>query len=330
VSFPDPVYPTPLRRLAELCHASADVWLKDDGQTHSIYGGNKVRQVSALVRDAAQRGARRSLTFGPAGSHHVLTTTLFARAQGLAAAAVLMPQPKSEHAVETLRASLGAGLQAFPAVPQVATPLAFARAINAGDVLIAPGGFGPRGAAAYADALSELVAQFRALGEGPPDCVIVPLGTGVTSAGLLAGAALERVTTTIVAVSVLHNPLSGVMVRALAAEVLAHRGVERREIARAMLRVERGFVGERYGAPTPAGERAVSRASELGIELDPTYTAKTFAHVLELVERLRAARRARPLRIVYWHTLSAVSLAPLLRDAPSAEELPREIRRLFV
>ena len=330
VSFPEPTYPTPLRRLAELGHASVEVWLKDDGQTHAAYGGNKVRQVSALVRDAAERGARRILTFGAAGSHHVLTTTLFARARGLESAAVLMAQPRSEHAVDTLRASLHAGLEAFPAVPEALVPLAFVRAFRAGDVVVPPGGFGARGAAAYADALRELLTQFRALGEGAPDCVVVPLGTGVTAAGLLAGVTAAKAETTVVGVAVLGNPLSGVMVRGLAAAVLRHRGEEVRGVSRAKLRVERGFVGEGYGARTAAGDAALARAAALGVELDPTYTAKAFACVLELVERLRGTRRALPLRIVYWHTLSAVSLDALLMGAPSFEELPRELRRLFV
>jgi 1-aminocyclopropane-1-carboxylate deaminase/D-cysteine desulfhydrase-like pyridoxal-dependent ACC family enzyme len=96
------------------------------------------------------------------------------------------------------------------------------------------------------------------------------------------------------------------------------------------LRIERGFVGSGYGARTAAGTAALARAAELGVELEPTYTAKAFACVLELVERLRGTRRARPLRIVYWHTHSAVSLAPLLAGAPSYAELPRDLRRLFV
>jgi D-cysteine desulfhydrase len=330
VSFPEPSYPTPLRRLDELSHAAAQVWLKDDGQTHAAYGGNKVRQVSALVRDASQRGARRVLTFGAAGSHHVLTTTLFARARGLRCAAVLAPQPKSEHAMSTLRAGLAAGLEAFPAVPEVLAPLAFLRAFRAGDAVIAPGGFGARGAVAYADAFNELVAQLREVGEEAPDCVVVPLGTGVTTAGLLAGVALEGLKTTIVGVSVLENPFASVMVRGLATAVVAHRGLEDARLARGRLRIERGFMGAGYGARTAAGDAALARAAELGVELDPTYTAKAFACVLELVERLRGNARARPLRIVYWHTLSAVSLDALLVGAPSFEQLPRAVRRLFV
>jgi D-cysteine desulfhydrase len=338
--FAEPTFPTPLRRVPELSHDLAEVWLKDDGQTHAVYGGNKVRQVAALVRDAEERGARRVLTFGAAGSHHVLTTTLFARARGLECAALLTPQPGSEHAKSTLRAAIGAGLEAFPARGNLAVPWAFGRAFQAGDVLIAPGGFGARGAAAYADAVGELVTQFDELGEAAPDCIVVPLGTGVTAAGLLAGVTLRGLKTIVVAVAILDNPFARAVVSWLAGAVLARERPEltasrqardRRELTargRARLEIERRFVGAGYGAPTEAGERALERAASFGIELDPTYTAKTMACVLELVERARVSGRSRPLRIVYWHTLSAAPLEPLLVEAPAFEELSPALREL--
>lgn len=327
--FAAPSFPTPLRRVPELSHERAELWLKDDGRTHPVYGGNKVRHVAALVRDAEERGARRIVTFGAAGSHHVLAMTLFARARGLACRAVLAAQPRSEHAVDTLRAALGAGLEAFPAWPSVSAPLALARAFDFGDVLVPPGGLGARGASAYADAVGELALQCEALGVSPPDCIVVPLGTGVTAAGLLAGVTLRRLATTVVAVAVVGNPLARAFVTAMARSVLARRGGEPGALRADSLRVERGFVGDGYGAPTRAGELARVRAAAAGIELEPTYTAKAMACALELVDRARSVRRERPLRILYWHTLSAAPLEPLLAAAPSFEELPRSLQRLF-
>lgn len=327
--FAAPTFPTPLRLVPELSRESAEVWLKDDGRTHATYGGNKVRQVVALVRDAKARGARRIVTFGAAGSHHVLSMTLFARAEGLGCAAVLAPQPRSEHAIATLRAALGAGLEAFPAQPSVLAPWAFARAFGAGSAIVPPGGLGVRGAAAYADAVGELAGQCEELGVPLPDCIVVPLGTGVTAAGLLASVSLRALKTTVVAVAIVGNPLARALVTALARGVIARRGGDARALRSEALRVERAFIGDGYGAATREGEVALERAAAAGIELDPTYTAKTMACVLELVERAHAVGRSRPLRIVYWHTLSAAPLEPLLVDAPSFEELPDAVKRLF-
>jgi len=328
--FAGPTFPTPLRRVPEFSHERAEVWIKDDGRTHATYGGNKVRQVAALVHDAEQRGARRIVTFGAAGSHHVLAMTLFARARGLACTAVLAPQPKSEHAIETLRAAVGAGLEAFPARPSVIAPWAFARAFDFGDAIVPPGGLGARGAAAYADAVGELVAQGVELGVSAPDCIVVPLGTGVTAAGLLAGVTLRALRTTVVAVAIVRNPVARALVMSMARGVIARRGGGVGALRPESLRIERGFIGEGYGAPTHEGEVALERARAAGIELDPTYTAKTMACVLDLVERTRTLRRSRPFRIVYWHTLSAAPLEPLLVGAPRFDELPAALRRLFL
>ena len=43
------------------------------------YGGNKIRKLERVLPEALAHGARRVLTIGPAGSHHVLATTLLAR-----------------------------------------------------------------------------------------------------------------------------------------------------------------------------------------------------------------------------------------------------------
>lgn len=65
----------------------------------------------------------------------------------------------------------------------------------------------------------------------------------------------------------------------------------------------------------------------LGLGLDPTYTAKTFARVLELADTPRLG--GRPLRVLYWHTLSSASLAPRLAAAPAFEALPAGLQELL-
>jgi 1-aminocyclopropane-1-carboxylate deaminase/D-cysteine desulfhydrase-like pyridoxal-dependent ACC family enzyme len=91
-------------------------------------------------------------------------------------------------------------------------------------------------------------------------------------------------------------------------------------------------VGPGYGADSAAGARATAVAAELGLVLDQTYTAKAFAHVLELLRaasNVEARRLGRPQRILYWHTLSATPLEPLLLAAPSEAELPAAVQRLL-
>ncbi len=94
-------------------------------------------------------------------------------------------------------------------------------------------------------------------------------------------------------------------------------------------RLEQGFIGRGYGFATPEGDGATAKLHALGVELDPTYTAKTMAYVLRTLANLRGRAGTRPLRILYWHTLSARPLEPLLVGAPAFEALPAKLTRLL-
>jgi len=72
-----------------------------------LYGGNKVRKLEYLLADARARGATRLVTIGAVGSHHVLATTLYGGREGFRVEAALVPQPRTEHVVEVVRAGWG-------------------------------------------------------------------------------------------------------------------------------------------------------------------------------------------------------------------------------
>src|SRR5271165_3541870 len=93
-------YPTPVGRLSPLSTDRSELWVKRDDLTNPEYGGNKVRKLERLLARALERGARRIVTVGAAGSHHVLATAIFGRRVGLEVEAVLVPQPGTGHAAE--------------------------------------------------------------------------------------------------------------------------------------------------------------------------------------------------------------------------------------
>jgi 1-aminocyclopropane-1-carboxylate deaminase/D-cysteine desulfhydrase-like pyridoxal-dependent ACC family enzyme len=331
--LPAPLYPTPVRACPELSHARAELWLKNDGLSHPVYGGNKVRKAERLVAEAVQRGAQRVLSFGAAGSHHLLTLTMFARAAGLGSAALVMPQPRSEHALDTLRAGLGLGLELHPAQHARTIPWLLSRVLRRGDYLIAPGGSNTIGTHACADAVDELAQQIEH-GELPtPDLIVVPLGSGGTCAGLAAGVLRRGLPSRVLGVQVVGGSGPRLAAHYLARAALRKSGAAGRiaELG-ARLTFDVTQVGPGYGAGSAAGARATAVARELGLVLDQTYTAKAFARVLELLRTAssaEAAHRGRPMRILYWHTLSATSLEPLLLSAPSESQLPAAVRSLL-
>jgi D-cysteine desulfhydrase len=327
-------YPTPLWKLPASEHWAHDLWIKDDGRTAGSYGGNKVRKLELLLAAARRTGARRLLTLGAAGSHHVLATCVYGARLGLPTHAVLTPQPWTAHAEATLRAGLNTGLSATPARSYLGALAALRRQRRPGDFLIAPGGSGSEGTWAYCLAVDELQEQLVKHRLPALDGIIVAAGSGSTAAGLLAGIVRTGAAKRIVAVRVAPNPALGALVVGQATYSLwRHDQSPRPFAAMAALCVESGFVGEGYGHSTSPGADATELARSFGLELEPTYTAKAFAAASSWAtasgrnspsSKLRLHRRR---TYLYWHTLSAVPLTALLIGAP--EKLPHELVHLL-
>lgn len=291
------------------------------------------------------RGARRILTAGAAGSHQALATALFAAECGLRTAAVLCPQPYSEHAERTLRAAVALGLETFPVGSMAAILPALARLRRRSDYVVLPGGAGVLGALGYLRAVRELVEQIRNGELAEPDVIVAPVGSGGTVAGLVAGVVREGLRSRVIGISVatsrlLAEPL--ILGQAWAA-TRRDDGSAGPERLRSALLVDDAWIGKGYGFSTPEGRRAIEFATRAGIELDPTYTAKAFAATLALVGTRGAAEESarlrqvvdstlpkRALRVLYWHTLSATELGGRPGAGRPAGELKPELQALLV
>ncbi len=323
---------TPLEHLVGLSRPGVDLWVKRDDLTSPLYGGNKVRKLAHLLADAKARGARRLVTLGAVGSHHVLATTVFGKQAGFDVAAVLVPQPRTTHVVDNVRADIAQGLDVRAASAWALVPflvLFVLKAFARDTLFITVGGSNVEGSLGYVDAARELAAQVRA-GEMPePDVIVVACGSGGTVAGLAAGLALEGMASRILAVSVSTPPrVVSFLTRRLTRKVLRRLG-ESRHIASALARIEfeHRYLGEGYGYPTLEGAEALALAAANGLKLDPTYTAKTFAAALARVRAYADAGEKRT--VLYLNTLSSAPLAPLLTSAPNEGDIPLSVRALF-
>jgi 1-aminocyclopropane-1-carboxylate deaminase/D-cysteine desulfhydrase-like pyridoxal-dependent ACC family enzyme len=340
-------YPTPVFRAEGLDLDDGELWIKDDGVTSELYGGNKVRKLELILAEAVRRGSRRVVTIGAAGSHHVLATSLFARELGLKAAAVLCPQPRTEHAEQVLRAALGAGLEAYPVRSVAAVPVGVARLLRRGDMLIPVGGSSALGTLGYLRGATELVEQIRAGQLPKPDVIVAALGSGGTVAGLLAGMQRHRLQARVLGVAVATRKWMGrATVLALSRAALRKDGAttDLWQLSKSLF-VDDSHLGPGYGHEAPSAAAAAERAQGIGLSLDQTYTAKAFAGVLALLgaresappghppvqptEIIELRSLQRPLRVLYWHTMSATPLGPLLDSAPTQGELPTSLRELL-
>jgi 1-aminocyclopropane-1-carboxylate deaminase/D-cysteine desulfhydrase-like pyridoxal-dependent ACC family enzyme len=313
-------YPTPVEHLARLSTAKTALWVKRDDLTNPLYGGSKVRKLGALLEDAQNRGAKRVVTLGAIGSHHVLATGVFGKLAGFSVEAVVMPRPESPHVLSTARASVAQGVQLIPARSYAEAVQRLALRVAEGSYAIPAGGSSRVGTLGVMAAAVELEAQVR-IGVLPePDLIVVALGSGGTAAGLCAGLLHTTLQTRVLGV-VVAEPSK---VFAHKARTLAEQLVEpdARKDAAARLEVERAFLGEGYGIPTNAGEHAAREAERCGLVLDETYTAKAFAAALSRI----ALGRERT--VLFWNTLSSANMEHLLLDAPEEHELPPEIRGL--
>ncbi|MEO8900373.1 MAG: pyridoxal-phosphate dependent enzyme [Polyangiaceae bacterium] len=313
-------YPTPVARLDSLSTPTTSLWIKRDDLTNPLYGGNKVRKLAHLLEDAQLRGAMQVVTVGSVGSHHVLATGVFGKLAGMRVDAALLAQPRSAHVLETVRASVAQGVGLFPADSYTQAARRLQSWVAAGAYYIPAGGSNRIGTLGMVAAALELAEQVRS-GELPePDLIVVPLGSGGTVAGLLAGLARSGLCSRVLAVTVAQPPgLFEHQARALA-KTLVEPALRPHLLQR--LEVERGYLGAGYGHATPQGAAATEQAAGAGILLDPTYTSKAFAAALARVTRGSESH------ILYWQTLSSASLAPLLVGAPLEHELDPEVLRL--
>jgi 1-aminocyclopropane-1-carboxylate deaminase/D-cysteine desulfhydrase-like pyridoxal-dependent ACC family enzyme len=314
------VYPTPVQRLPGALGPGRDLWVKRDDLTSSRYGGNKVRKLERVLEDARARGIRKLVTVGAAGSHHVLATAIYAPDFGIEVEAVLVPQPRTVHVADNLRA-ICARARVWPAASFPHAAVIVLDRIACGAHYVPPGGSTRAGALAYASAARELLDQVER-GELPePAVVVVTLGSGGTAGGLAAGFAIARSRVRVLAVGV-SEPAFWVAhhARRLATACVSH---EAREIERAVrLEIVDGYLGAGYGHATVAGARASEVAARFGLVLDGTYTAKTFAAACD--------RLAGDDPVLYWHTLSSAPVLPLLEGALAEAQLPSDVRALLL
>jgi D-cysteine desulfhydrase len=168
------------------------------------------------------------------------------------------------------------------------------------------GGATALGTVGMAVAAEELAGQLAGV-RVEPEVVVVASGSGTTCAGLAVGTSVCGGGWRVVGASV-SRPVdrAGPEVAALAAAGAALLGVHAPPDDVVELVDARGAG---FGIPSKVGEQAAAAAlAAEGLLLDPVYTAKAFAVVLDLVERGITGP------IVFWHTGGLLSSVAHLVD----------------
>ncbi|MCK6545001.1 pyridoxal-phosphate dependent enzyme [Myxococcota bacterium] len=297
---------SPVERLVVLeRHLGAGyLGVKRDERLAAHFGGTKLRKLDVLLAEPRFADAQRWASFGAIGSGHVAAVAAIAASRPRAFAAHVFWEPLSAGVLENLAFTASHVERVVFHRSRVALGLSHPTILTTktldGAALIPAGATTPEGIAGVARAGFELAAQLAA-GELPvPDRVYVALGSGGTAAGLALGLGLAGVATRVHAIAVVERIAStrrrlfGLV--DAAAKWLSLRGVPCSAARAVPIVVERAQLGDGYGRPTAQSLAACELASSAGLALEPVYTGKAFAAVLD------ALAHERGLKILFWQT----------------------------
>ena len=195
---------------------------------------------------------------------------------------------------------------------------------------VAPGGSSTAGVLGFVDAGLELAMQVERKEMPFPKAIYLPVGSCGTMAGLMLGLRLAGLKTRVVGVQVAPRLFANpkLVSRLARKTVLRMRrydaSIPLLEIPPASVTMDQDHYGSGYGHPTDVGRRALAlMARAEGIDLDPTYTAKTLSALLYSV---RFEREKGP--VLFWNTFNSVDLSPMA-DRVEFRHLPEEFHRFF-
>ncbi len=279
--------------------------MKRDDLTGFGGGGNKGRKLEFLIYDILEAGATRVVSCGSLQSNFVRQLGAACAVHGVACTAVVMRLPyegtigQPEGPIpggggnETLDALFGVDLRLVPDGPwetlfaETARVAGELRATGETVYEVPIGGSSPLGAYAFALAAEEVCEGW--------DWVVTPCSSGSTHAGLAW--AFAGTPTRVVGIACdPEEDLRDDVARLCAGidEVAGEaKGIRPEEID---LRYD--WVGRGYSVPSEAGEAATRVAARReGLLLDPVYSAKAFAGLLDLLESGEVSGH-----VLFWHT----------------------------
>jgi D-cysteine desulfhydrase len=318
--------PTPVEPLRLPGCEAADLYVKRDERSCSLYGGNKPRKLEFIIGRALERESRRLVTTGGLGTHHGFATTILGRSVGLATTLVLVPQPITPEVERSLALDIAYGAEIVRASGVPAAALATLRVLAASQWrgekphLVWTGGSSSVGNLGFVSAAFELAEQIEQGVLPKPSEILVPIGSGGTIAGLVVGLKLAGLDTCVrgVLVSDILPPSPRALARSARATLTRMRrlapSIPAVDIRASDFSVDTSELGPGYGVATPSGTAAQACARELGLELDATYSAKCFAALMA-----RARGEALPRGpVLFWSTYAG-AFHPDFESPPGLE-----------
>ncbi|MBO0453527.1 1-aminocyclopropane-1-carboxylate deaminase/D-cysteine desulfhydrase [Candidatus Enterococcus murrayae] len=317
-------YPTPFYRLENLSkRLGINLFIKrEDFSGQSLFGGNKIRKLEYLIGDAKEQGAEYIFTFGATQSNHAMQTVEACRKEGLTPILYLVayvePDEKDLRSNLLLDKILGAEVHVILKNPGESDAEVDARSvqlarehmkrlIEAGHNCyeIPMGGASPIGTTGFIEGFIEMAEQAEAA-EQQFDYLVHATGSGGTMAGLVAGKKLLNHPMRILSFDVIGHDRSYLENSAmLANKSLALLGLEERLTADDFEH-DNSYYQPGYEMPSDKGNDAIRvLAREEGLFLDPVYSGKAFAGLLDYVDKGIIPQNS---SVIFLHTGGATAL----------------------
>ena len=303
--------PTPIEELARLTQALGGprLLIKRDDQTGLAFGGNKTRKLEFLMAEAQQQGAKTLISGGALQSNHCRQTAAAAARFGLDCILVLTGELPAKPSANLLLDQLfGAEIVTIADRKNrdqiLQETLDKASTDGRKPYLVPYGGSSPTGALGYAFAVEELMKQLPCEGSDPsqgcPDWIIFGTSSGGTHAGLLLGQRVFGFKGNVLGISIDESEeWLKTHVSKLASDASEKLG-ERIEFTPDDVMANADYCAAGYGVLTDAEREAVKLFARYeGLLLDPVYTGRAAAGMLELI---RKGYFKQGETVLFWHT----------------------------
>jgi len=280
--------PTPTEILPRLSEALGGprLLVKRDDQTGLAFGGNKTRKLEFLLAEARELGAKTLITGGALQSNHCRQTAAAAARFGFECILVLTGDVSGQPSANLLLDQLFGVQIVYVADRKDRDEIlqqTFDRAAEKGmkPYLVPYGGSSPTGALGYAFAMKELIDQ-----NVGTDWIVFATSSGGTHAGLMLGKRVFGYKGKVLGISIdeseewLRNYVSEL------ASSASEKLETRIKFAPAEVLANADYCKAGYGVLTePEREAIRSFAKHEGILLDPVYTGRAAAGMIDLIRK---------------------------------------------
>jgi D-cysteine desulfhydrase len=322
--------PTPIEFLPRFTEAigGPDIYIKRDDLLGLTAGGNKTRKLEFLVADALEQKADTLITCGAVQSNHCRLTLAAAVKEGLKCRLVLEERVPGSYnpdasgnnflfrllGVEKIEI-VAAGSDMGSAMEKVADDLAKE---GRRGYIIPGGGSNAIGATGYVSCAQEIQTQLFEKGLNI-DRLCVASGSAGTHAGLLTGFLGCNMNIPIVGIGVSRDPEDqDPLVHKVAVETSARVGVNQ-EIPRDAVVTFGDYWRPKYSVPNKKMVEAVNiMAKTEGILLDPVYTGKAMAGMIDLC---RKGYFKKGEKVLYVHTGGSPALYAYINPILGMEDV---------